>query len=76
MSTDTRPIPPLYMELTAKEDYRSLLNEVLAVLHRDGGQYTELAGYAVSVCDGIQNYFDLRKEVEDLRWKLKRKEGK
>lgn len=51
--TDTRPIRPQYMHWAAQQDYRSMLNELLSIIHRDGGQYTALAGYAVSLEDAV-----------------------
>ncbi len=47
-------------------DFKALLQELLAVIHRDGGQYTVLTGYAVSVEDAITRITDLRIEVANL----------
>ncbi len=60
-----------FQALVANEDYKALLVEVLSYLHRDGGQYTALAGYAVSVEDGIKNYLELRTQLTDLKFRLK-----
>jgi hypothetical protein len=50
------------MEKAAANRYKWLLNEVLAVIHRDGGQYTKLSGYAVSVEDAIVNVQKMHKD--------------
>lgn len=41
------------------EDYEALLLDLLATVHRDGGQYTTLTGLCVS-------FLDAKAEVEDL----------
>lgn len=43
----------LIMEKADRHHYKWLLDELLALIHRDGGQYTALSGYAVSVEDAI-----------------------
>lgn len=58
-----------------QDDHKLLLDQLLAVLHRDGGQYTALAGYAVAVIDAMNNYYNLREEVERLRHQLKVRRG-
>lgn len=47
------------------EGYKAMLDELLAVIHRDGGQYTVLAGYEVSVGDA-------KYAIEDVREKFRR----
>ncbi len=61
----------LLRQLVANEDYKSLLDQTLAVLHRDGGHYTALAGYAVAIEDALTNYHEMRRELEELRRRLK-----
>jgi hypothetical protein len=40
--------------LTSSEpDYKAMLDELLAVIHRDGGQYTILVGYDLSIKDAV-----------------------
>jgi hypothetical protein len=56
----------------AEGDYLFLLKELLAVCHRDGGQYTELAGLAASVEDAIESVSGTRVELYELRNKLRR----
>ncbi len=47
-------------------DYKQLLIELLAVVHRDGGQYTQLAGFATSVEDAIIRVEEMRMEITNL----------
>ncbi len=47
-------------------DYKQLLIELLAVVHRDGGQYTQLAGFATSVEDAIMRVEEMRMEITNL----------
>lgn len=39
----------LIADCIEKDDYKRLLLELLAVIHRDGGHYTELVGLQTSV---------------------------
>ncbi|HVI72778.1 MAG TPA: hypothetical protein VM656_14990 [Pyrinomonadaceae bacterium] len=48
-------------------DYKALLDQLLAYVHRDGGQYTQLTGYATSVEDGIDIVLKTREELRDLK---------
>jgi hypothetical protein len=34
-------------------NYKAMLDELLAVVHRDGGQYTILVGYDLSIKDAV-----------------------
>lgn len=61
-------------EKAAEGDYEFLLHHLLAVIHQDGGQYTTLAGYAVSIEDAITRVRDLRSEVANL-FKARKKNG-
>lgn len=69
-SNEDRERLAVYSEM----DEKALLGELLAVLHRDGGQYMALAGPAVATLDAIKVYYDLRSEVAELRFKLRRLE--
>lgn len=40
-------------------NHKDMLDELLALIHRDGGQYTILCGYEVS-------YLDARIKIQDL----------
>jgi hypothetical protein len=51
------------------------LDQLLAVIHRDGGQYTVLAGYADSVEDAMSRYHILRRKKESLLMRLKQLSG-
>lgn len=37
-----------------------MLHELLAVIHRDGGQHTDLVGFAVSVADAERKVLESR----------------
>lgn len=67
----------LLQQMVADGDYRALLVELLAHVHRDGGQYTQLAGFAVSVQDAIFQVNELRSinSVLERRIKQLTKEG-
>ena len=52
-------------ELLAKEDYKSLLDAVLASIHRDGGQYTILAGHQASEELALHTVPELYRKNED-----------
>lgn len=56
-------------------DYKQLLIELLAVVHRDGGQYTQLAGFATSVEDAIARVEEMRMEITNLFNARKKKNG-
>jgi len=57
----------LIHQLVEAQDYRALLIEVLAAVHRDGGQYTQLAGLSASVEDAINRLTYERRELARLR---------
>jgi len=61
----------LIQQLVASEDWRALLIELLAVAHRDGGQYTQLAGVAVSMEDAINRLNYERQELAKLRREIR-----
>ncbi len=61
----------LIQQLVAAEDWRALLIELLAVAHRDGGQYTQLAGVAVSMEDAINRLNYERQELAKLRREMR-----
>lgn len=48
-------------------DYKWMLDQLLAVLHRDGGQYTALSGYTVSVEDAMHQFYVDRTELQKHR---------
>jgi FPC/CPF motif-containing protein YcgG len=62
----------LIRQLTDAEDYRSLLVEVLAAIHRDGGQYTQFVGIVTSVEDALNRLTAQRMERNDLLRELKK----
>lgn len=53
-------------------NYRVLLGSLLAVCHRDGGQYSELAGLTVSVVDALRIVEALHKDNAALKARLKK----
>ena len=48
-------------------DYLTLLMDLLAIIHRDGGQYTAIAGLAVSIEDAHTRYCNLLAESREAR---------
>jgi len=60
------------LSLAAEGDNRALLLELLATIHRDGGQYTELTGVAVSVQDAEKLVLALYKDNAALKARLKK----
>jgi hypothetical protein len=62
----------LYTCMVEDGDYKALLNELLAVIHRDGGQYTDLAGFAVSVEDAVTNVVTTRRLLAEHQQRAKR----
>lgn len=63
-------------KLAAEGDHLSLLRDLLAIIHRDGGHYTELAGLDYSVIDAIDIIHDLRAGNRELRHQLAKLVGK
>lgn len=57
----------LLQEKAAEGDHLFLLQELLAVIHRDGGQYTLLTGLPTSVEDAMKVVIDLRTELRSLK---------
>jgi len=54
----------------AAGDYSTLLFTLLAVVHRDGGQYTHLAGWACSIVDAMRMVEALHKDNAALKARL------
>lgn len=54
-------------ELT-QDDYKALLEELLAEIHRDGGQFTKLAGLKVSLEEGHKKVINMRKKLTSLMY--------
>ena len=48
-------------------DYKAWLDDLLAVIHRDGGQYTTLVGYRVSLEDAQSLFYAMRIELRRLK---------
>lgn len=67
MSTERTFTRNLITRMVNKEDYKGLLGHLLAVIHRDGGQYTELAGLHVSLEDAFAKVFELHRESAALK---------
>jgi hypothetical protein len=63
-------------DLVEEENYEALLKELLAVCHRDGGHYTVLAGYSVSLLDAIIFVQDLIRENRELKDHVRRNKKK
>lgn len=64
-------------DLVEEGNYEALLKELLAVVHRDGGQYYTLCGPSVAVLDGIINVQDLfykNREMKDALDRRKKSE--
>jgi hypothetical protein len=64
--------------LVEDKNYEALLKELLAVVHRDNGQYYLLAGPSVAVIDGILNVQDLlykNREMSDALARRKKNES-
>ena len=59
-------------EKAAEGAYQFLLDELLAVIHRDGGHYTVLTGHDVSVADAMDLVLRLRHENRELHGELRR----
>lgn len=57
------PYKKLLQEKAAEGDHLFLLTELLAVIHRDGGQYTVLVGLPLSVEDAMCTVLDLRSQL-------------
>ena len=67
-STSINSLHRILLQQMAKDgDYKAMLNELLAVVHRDGGQYTALCGHATAVEDAMSIFYDLRRDLEELR---------
>lgn len=68
----TRPIRAHYLSWAVQDDYKAMLDELLSVVHMDGGQYTTLAGYAVSLEDAVTRVTTVRRELSRLQMKMKK----
>jgi 23S rRNA G2069 N7-methylase RlmK/C1962 C5-methylase RlmI len=66
--------PPTYAlaKMVETEDYKGLLDHLLAVIHRDGGHYTVLTGYGVSMVDAMGIVVNTRLDLRDLKEKVRR----
>lgn len=65
----------LLHQKAAEGDYLSLLTELLSVIHRDGGQYTILAGLPTSVEDAMKVVLDLRSQIRMANYLNKQNEN-
>ena len=68
----------IIQQLAKVGDHSTLLVELLATVHRDGGQYTTLVGLACSVEDAIEKVFELYRVNAALNYRIKQlvnKEG-
>lgn len=72
MSSEPDKLTQLVTRSVDKGDYGTLLYSLLAVCHRDGGQYTELAGLTVSVVDAMRAVEALHKDNAALKARLKK----
>jgi hypothetical protein len=64
--------------LVEDKNYEDLLKELLAVVHRDGGQYYTLCGPSVAVLDGIiavQDLFYHNRETSDALARRKKNDS-
>lgn len=66
-STLSEDYRSLLKEKAAEGDYLFLLKELLAVIHRDGGQYTLLTGLTTSFEDAVNNVINTRVELRTLK---------
>ena len=62
----TSPRHKLIDELVADGDHRALLIDLLSVIHRDGGQYTQLVGLTESFLDAEKEVVNARKKLTSL----------
>ena len=71
-------IEPEYRSLieqrAAEGDHLFLLLELLSIIHRDGGQYTKLAGLGVSVTDAITQVLTTRRLLRECQHRRPRDE--
>lgn len=65
----------LYAEKAAEGDYLFLLKELLAVIHRDGGQYTVLTGLATSVEDAVHAIVSTRRLLREAQQRELKRNG-
>jgi hypothetical protein len=63
-------MPTSKLSTSNEPDYKALLDELLAIIHRDGGQYTILTGYDVSLCDAKYIVEDTRKKLRHITERL------
>lgn len=47
-------------------DYKKLLEELLAEIHRDGGQFTKIAGLMTSLEEAHKKVIGMRKKLTSL----------
>lgn len=51
-----------------RDMYKKLLEELLAEIHRDGGQFTKLAGLMTSLEEGHKKVINMRKKLTSLMY--------
>lgn len=51
--------------------YKAMLDDLLSTIHRDGGQYTVLTGYAVSVEDAKKLHLEMRRQRNALQERIR-----
>jgi hypothetical protein len=62
---------PTSKSSTSNEDYKQLLDRVLAAAHRDGGQYTLIAGYDVSAEEACLQIRELYRKCAALQARIR-----
>lgn len=60
------------MNEPAAGDYRLMLEELLAEIHRDGGQYTKLVGLKASLEDAHKKVRDNRRKLSSMMFKTRK----
>ena len=58
-----------YNKWSEEKNYEELLKDLLAEIHRDGGQYTTLTGYAGSSYDAVSKLRSMRRKLTSLLFK-------
>jgi len=58
-----------YIKWSEEKNYEELLKDLLAEVHRDGGQYTILSGYAVSTFDAVEKLRSMRRKLTSMLFK-------
>lgn len=65
----------LFERKAAEGDYLFLLKELLAIIHRDGGQYTVLSGLATSVEDATHAVVSTRRLLREAQQRELKRNG-